>query len=200
MNAIAFDTNNLILWAVLIILLLQTLSVIWLVARARKLRRRLNSKPKSKPGRKTYQHPADDSSLLYESNDLYYIANQAVNVMELKKLYLNPQLRIADLSKAVGTNRNYLSKAINDCFMLNFSQLCNYFRVKEACQLYLSKPGISRREWVDRSGFKSFSSFSSAFGNFTQRSPVKWQREVRHRLKNRETISVYDYIKDLTKV
>ena len=188
MNAIAIYSYNFILWAVLLLL----------VVYARKLRKRLKSK--SKPGRKNYPVHPEDSSLLYESNELYYIANQAVHIMEVRKLYLNPQLRIADLSKAVGTNRNYLSKAVNDCFMLNFNQLCNYFRVKEACLLYLSQPGISRREWVDRSGFKSFSSFSNAFGNFTKRSPVKWQREVRHRLKNKETISVYDYIKDLTKV
>ena len=191
-------SNNVILWAVLFLLIAQTVFILLLAVRARKLRKRLKSK--SKPGRKNYQVRAESTSMLYESNELYYIANQAVHVMEVRKPYLNPQLRIADLSKAVGTNRNYLSKAINDCFMLNFNQLCNYFRVKEACQLYLSQPGISRREWVDRSGFKSFSSFSTAFGNFTQRSPVKWQREIRQRLKNKETISVYDYIKDLTKV
>ena len=191
-------SNNVILWAVLFLLIAQTVFILLLAVRARKLRKRLKSK--SKPGRKNYQVRAESTSMLYESNELYYIANQAVHVMEVRKPYLNPQLRIADLSKAVGTNRTYLSKAINDCFMLNFNQLCNYFRVKEACQLYLSQPGISRREWVDRSGFKSFSSFSNAFGNFTQRSPVKWQREIRQRLKNKETISVYDYIKDLTKV
>ena len=191
-------SNNVILWAVLFLLIAQTVFILLLAVRARKLRKRLKSK--SKPGRKNYQVRAESTSMLYESNELYYIANQAVHVMEVRKPYLNPQLRIADLSKAVGTNRNYLSKAINDCFMLNFNQLCNYFRVKEACQLYLSQPGISRREWMDRSGFKSFSSFSNAFGNFTQRSPVKWQREIRQRLKNKETISVYDYIKDLTKV
>lgn len=198
MKAITLDSYNIILWAVLFLLLCQTIFLLWLAARAKKLRKRL--KGKSKPGRKNYQPHTEDTSLLYESNELYYIANQAVHVMEVKKLYLNPQFRIADLSKAVGTNRNYLSKAINDCFMLNFNQLCNYFRVKEACLIYLSQPGISRREWMDRCGFKSFSSFSNAFGNFTQRSPVKWQREVRHRLKNKETISVYDYIKDLTKL
>ena len=200
MNRITFFSYNFILWAVLIILVAQTVFMIWMVARARSLRRKQGSKPKAKPGRKTYQHTAEPTSLLYESNELYYIANQAVHVMEVKKLFLNPQLRISDLSKAVGTNRNYLSKAINDCFMLNFSQLCNYFRVKEACQIYLSQPGITRKELVDRSGFKSFSSFSNAFGNFTKRSPVKWQREVRQRLKNKETISVYDYIKDLNKI
>lgn len=194
----AINSNNIILWAVLILLSAQTVLILWFASRARRLRKRLKSK--SRPGRKTYHVKAEENSLLYESNELYYIANQAVHVMEVKKLFLNPQLRISDLSKAVGTNRNYLSKAINDCFMLNFSQLCNYFRVKEACQLYLSQPDISRKEWVDRSGFKSFSSFSNAFGNFTQRPPVKWQREVRQRLKNKETISVYDYIKDLTKV
>lgn len=198
MNTIIRFSNNVILWAVLFLLIAQTVFILMLAVRARKLRKRLKSK--SKPGRKNYQVREESTSMLYESNELYYIANQAVHVMEVRKPYLNPQLRIADLSKAVGTNRNYLSKAINDCFMLNFNQLCNYFRVKEACQLYLSQPGISRREWVDRSGFKSFSSFSNAFGNFTQRSPVKWQREIRQRLKNKETISVYDYIKDLTKV
>ena len=180
------------------LVIIETVLIIWLVIRARKLRKSL--KNKIKPGRKTYQVQPEKTSMLYESNELYYIANQAVNAMEVKKLFLNPQFRIADLSKVIGTNRNYLSKAINDCFMLNFSQLCNYFRVKEACQLYLSKPGISRDEWVDKSGFRSFSSFSSAFGNFTQRSPAKWQREIQTRLKNKENISVYDYIKDLSKL
>ena len=181
-----------------VLVLAQTVLTVWLIVRERKLRKKFGRK--SIRARKTYKHFAEDSSLLYESNDLFYIASKAAHVMEAKKLYLNSQLRIADLSKAVGTNRNYLSKAINDCFMMNFSQMCNYFRVKEACVLYLSQPGISRNEWISKSGFKSFSSFSNAFGNFTQRSPVKWQREVRQRLKKKETISVYDYIKDLNKL
>lgn len=185
-------------FAFVILIIAQTILIVWIVVRERKLRK--NYSRKSRGARKTYKHFAEDSSLLYESNDFFYIASKAAHIMEAKKLYLNSKLRIADLSKAVGTNRNYLSKAINDCFMLNFSQMCNYFRVKEACVLYLSQPGISRNEWVSKSGFKSFSSFSNAFGNFTQRSPVKWQREVRQRLKKKETISVYDYIKDLNKL
>ena len=126
-----------------------------------------------------------------------YIACKAMKILESSRMFMHPKLRLEDLSRRVGTNRNYLSRAINECLLINFSKLCNYFRVKEACGLYLSNPKISRDMWVEKSGFSSFSSFSHAFETFTDYSPAKWQKEVDQRIKRKETVSVKDYLKEL---
>ena len=198
MTPTSLFSRNLILCASLFLLAVQTMLFYWIILRSRRRRRARRTGRKKYPSHvKPYEITTDDSQNLNESTDMGYIASKAMNILESTRMYMDPKLRLDELSKKVGTNRNYLSRAINDCFMINFSKLCNYFRVKEACGLYLSNPKISRDIWVEKSGFSSFSSFSHAFETFTDYSPAKWQKEVHRRIKRKETVSVSDYLKEL---
>ena len=143
-----------------------------------------------------------DSSLLCENSESSYLIDKIIRCFEQDKVYTNPRLKIADLAKSIGTNRNYLSRAVNGYFMLNFNQLCNYFRVREACRIYVEEGLLPREVWMRRSGFISSSSFSSSFSLFTGRSPARWQREVRLRLQKNEKVSIDEYVgklKDMIK-
>lgn len=55
--------------------------------------------------------------------------------MERDKLYLNPNLTIQDLARAVGTNKSKLSFIINNSLNQNFASLINRYRIREAIQL-----------------------------------------------------------------
>ncbi len=157
----------------------------------KKLKKRTISKSKM------YLINSAESSLLCENSESTYLIDKILRCFEQDKVYINPRLKIADLAKSIGTNRNYLSRAINGYFMLNFNQLCNYFRVREACRIYIEDGFVPREEWMHRSGFISSSSFSSSFSLFTGRSPARWQREVQLRLQKNEKISIEEYVGEL---
>ena len=75
-----------------------------------------------------------------------------------KKIYLNKDLTINDLAKIVGSNRTYLSNAINQEFNQNFCAFVNGFRVKELEKLVKENPDFAVDEYVVRCGFGSVNS------------------------------------------
>lgn len=144
---------------------------------------------------KEYAVSGGDTSFLYESGEVLEIANRLLLHMENAKPYLNPKLKLDDMAEILNTNRSYLSRTVNGYMRLNFSQLCNYFRVREACVVYLRNPGLSKKEWIKRSGFSSLSSFAGNFSKYTGMSPARWQKDVLQRIKNKELLTADDYIK-----
>lgn len=145
---------------------------------------------------KEYSFKDVEPSFLYESGEVLEIAERLLQHLERAKPFLNPKLKLGDLAEDLNTNRNYLSRTINGYLRINFSQLCNYFRVREACMVFLRNPDIGNKDWMRLSGFSSVSSFAGCFSNYTGLSPAKWQREVLQRIKNKEYLSADDYIKD----
>jgi len=155
---------------------------------------------KKKPasvGKVVKGYGGDDSepAFLYEGNGAIEIAERLFQLFDKEKPYLDPKLKLSELASSLGTNRNYLSKTINDYLQINFNQLCNYFRVREACASFLDNTGLENAKWIKKSGFGSYSSFSSCFSNFTGISPSRWKKEVIQRLMREEAVSVDDYIK-----
>ncbi|MBO4692170.1 MAG: AraC family transcriptional regulator [Bacteroidales bacterium] len=141
----------------------------------------------------------DDSnrSYLFEGSVKDDIAEKILDYFEICKPYLNPKLKIKDLELPLKTNRNYLSQAFNEKLENNFNRTCNYFRVREACRLYISNPKLSLKEISIHAGFNSASAFLTAFRTHTNYTPGRWQREVNKRLGKSEPVTVDDYVKKL---
>lgn len=79
-----------------------------------------------------------------------------------KQLYLNPSLKLGDMAKAVGTNRTYLSRYLNDRLNTTFYDYINALRLAHAHEL------IDRREHsittiASMAGFNSYSTFRRTF-------------------------------------
>ena len=157
-----------------------------------KLLRKQGSWAKVKP----YAIRIDNSPFLYENSDDLEIAERLISLLETQKLFTDPNLRLGDVARILSTNRNYLSKAISDCCQTNFCQLCNYFRVREACVIYINNPGIGKEQWMKLSGFGSVSTFSAYFSKHVGMAPVKWQKTVLQRIRKKETVDPDDYIKE----
>ena len=125
------------------------------------------------------------------------VADKIIDYFERHKPYLNPKLKLKDLEAALHTNRNYLSQAFNETLENNFNRICNHFRVREACRLYLKNPRLRIKDLAVLSGFNSHSSFLGAFRIHTNYTPGRWQKEVKDRLAKKEPVTVDDYVKKL---
>ena len=127
--------------------------------------------------------------------DDYKIIQRLILHFESHKPYLHKDLKLADVSKQIYTNRTYLSRALNQSLSKNFNQFVNYYRVKEACRLYIDNPLIKINEMSEKSGFKNLSSFSTAFSFNMRYTPAEWCKEVKRRLNNNEHVCIEDYFK-----
>ena len=99
---------------------------------------------------------------------------------EEAKPYLNPELKIDDLCIALKTNRNYLSRTINNKYGMNFLNFLNSFRIRRAKELLSDKKfeHYSIQGVAEMSGFKSSSSFYTFFKQIVGVTPTDFRKEI----------------------
>ena len=117
-----------------------------------------------------------------------------ITLFEKEKLYLQNDIKLVDVAKRVGTNKTYLSRALNTRLSKNFCQFVNHFRVKEACVRYLKNPDQDMRHLSELCGFSSQSTFSMVFKSTTGYTPGDWSKMVKLKLINDEKVRVEDYL------
>ena len=100
------------------------------------------------------------------------------DLMEEEKPYLDPKASIESISARMGTNKTTLSKMINDKFGMNFRQLLNSYRVKEAIHIFSRDNDISMEDLRVASGFNSVSTFTSSFSRFTGCTPGEYCKKI----------------------
>lgn len=100
-------------------------------------------------------------------------------MMEKDKPYLDPNLRVNTMAEKLFTNRSYLSQAIKFKSGMNFCQIVNQFRVREAMRVYAMDPKLSADQLAKRVGFNSQTTFNTAFRLNSGYTPSEWCREFR---------------------
>ena len=70
------------------------------------------------------------------------ICDSLMEYVEKEKPYLNPSVKIIDVADYLNTNKSYLSKIINAHFRKNFSQFINWYRVRDAMDLFMRNPTV----------------------------------------------------------
>ncbi|MBO5700322.1 MAG: helix-turn-helix transcriptional regulator [Bacteroidales bacterium] len=111
-----------------------------------------------------------------------------------EKLYRNADIKIGNVALMIGTNKTYLSRALNTRLSKNFCQFVNYYRVREACELFIQTPNIEMRELAEQCGFSSGSNFSIVFKFNTGFTPGDWCRMIKMKLESNEPVCVDDYL------
>jgi AraC-like DNA-binding protein len=109
---------------------------------------------------------------------LGWIANIEV-LMDIQKVYLEPELTLTELAKKDGTNASVLSKVINKTYGLNFSDYVNRYRVNEVIRL-LEQPEYQNFTLLAvayDAGFNSKSTFNRAFKKVTGVSPKDYPKK-----------------------
>lgn len=101
--------------------------------------------------------------------------------MDESKPYLDETFSLGDLSKALLTNKSYMSKVINGGSGMNFSQFVNHYRIRYSMELYRLDPCLKVTELAMMSGFRNGVTFNLAFKLFVGLPPSEWCRQCRER-------------------
>ena len=121
------------------------------------------------------------------------IVAELISLFENNRPFLDSSIRIGDISKLVHTNRTILSKILNRRLSKNFNQFVNYYRTREICRRYVNDRTISIYDISLQCGFKTITSFCSAFRTNTGYSPVLWCKEINNKKANNLTVNIDDY-------
>jgi AraC-like DNA-binding protein len=108
----------------------------------------------------TYSIPASPEST---NNQQQALAEKLLIFFSEKKPYHDPDLRIWDVSRELGSNRTYISQLINSRFKQNFAGFVNSYRIKEAMQMMEENPEKDTITIAGDVGFGSAASLSRAF-------------------------------------
>ncbi|OFY36468.1 MAG: hypothetical protein A2W91_02695 [Bacteroidetes bacterium GWF2_38_335] len=102
---------------------------------------------------------------------------EILDLMEKKKMYLNPSLTIYDLSKELNINKTYISLVVNENLQENFNNFINRYRVNEAKILLLSPDyqNLTIEGIANMVGFNSKTSFNAAFKKITGNTPSDYK-------------------------
>jgi AraC-like DNA-binding protein len=93
--------------------------------------------------------------------------------LEKDRGFMNADLTLQDVADHLGTNRTYVSRAVNAVFKTNFSTYLNELRIKEAIRLISlgEHKALSIEGLASAVGFNNRKSFGSAFQKYTGVSP-----------------------------
>lgn len=102
---------------------------------------------------------------------------QITKIMVEKKIYLEPDVSLAGLSKLVEKSAQKTSEAINQYAKQNFNDFINYYRIQDAKRMLLD--GHAEKYTISAiafdSGFSSLSSFNTAFKKFEGTTPSAYR-------------------------
>lgn len=92
--------------------------------------------------------------------------------------YRTAGLTIEQAARAMGTNRSYLSRYLNEVRHMTFYEWIAQMRIEEAQSIMLQESETSIEQIASRVGFSSVSTFSSTFKKVVGESPVKWRNTL----------------------
>lgn len=93
-----------------------------------------------------------------------------------EKAYKDPHITRDSLAEAIGTNSSYVTRAISECYKMNFKQYINNYRIHEAIKI-LSDPDDDTplKAIGTEIGFNSTTSFYNHFKEATGMTPAAYR-------------------------
>jgi AraC-like DNA-binding protein len=118
--------------------------------------------------------PDNDSNFTAQHNRL---ESQLVAYFEKEHPFLNSELNLNDVAKALNTNRTYLSQLFNQQLNTTFYLFVNKYRIKYAIKLIESDSTVTVDILADKSGFRSRSVFYKNFKEITGVAPSAYMKK-----------------------
>jgi ligand-binding sensor domain-containing protein/AraC-like DNA-binding protein len=125
------------------------------------------------------KHKAVSRNVMLSREKAKEYIQKLLYLMEVEKIYKDPNLTIKSLSSKLIINSRILSQIINDHLNTNFYEFVNEFRIKEA-QKILTDASFKHKSILDISyevGYNSKSAFNRAFKNFTRVTPSEFRKK-----------------------
>ena len=114
------------------------------------------------------------------SDKQHDLMGRFTSLMVERKLFADPSLTVAAVAEELGTNRTYLSKAINESTGKTFTQVVNGYRIRQAIaemsDLDADKP---LKQIAAEVGFSSLSTFYSTFQASTGMTPARYRSKLK---------------------
>lgn len=131
--------------------------------------------PTASPNEDERQSVDDTITSTDSNNQGINIAEALRNECEAKQLFCNPDLTLADLALAIGTNRTYLGEWFTDNDT-TFYQYINTLRIRHAADLLLTTDKTIKEIQIE-SGFSSRTTFSKYFAEYHGCSPTVYRQK-----------------------
>lgn len=95
-------------------------------------------------------------------------------MMTEKKAFLESELRLVDVARQLGTNRNYLSRHINEKYHMNFNEYLNRMRIEYSKDYMVRHPEQLLDTIAVECGFSTAQSFGRKFKAIEGMTPRSW--------------------------
>lgn len=109
------------------------------------------------------------------------IYNKVKHHLEQERVYLDSNLSLATLSRLIGTNTVYLSKAINQGFGCGFKEVVNGYRIEYLMTIAPATKNYNLEEIAKQCGFGSRSTFYEAFRQRMGMTPRKYMEIIKNK-------------------
>ncbi|WP_246837574.1 helix-turn-helix domain-containing protein [Leptospira bouyouniensis] len=114
------------------------------------------------------------------SFDLLELHNRFKSLMETKKVYLDETINLEKLAKHMNLSEHQLSEFLNTHLKKSFFHLVNYYRIKEAKDLFANHPEKNILTIAYEVGFPSKSTFYDAFKREVGQSPSEYRKNLKN--------------------
>jgi len=104
------------------------------------------------------------------------------NLVEEKRLYLDPDISVDRVAKMLGTNQAYVSRAVNRELGITFRDYINDLRIEYAKQYMLANPQLKQTEISEACGFTDAVTFNKRFKQHENIPPRDWMERALQRL------------------
>ncbi len=101
------------------------------------------------------------------------------NLIEEKKIYLNPDLSLQSLSNLIGIESHHLSKLVHEHKKMSFREYINNYRLVEAKDLLVNDLEKSILDIAFYTGFNSKTPFNTSFKKATGFNPSEYRKNSR---------------------
>jgi len=122
------------------------------------------------------QNPPVRNAILSEAK-MKEVAEKLISAMDDKALFKLDDLSLNTLSMEVSVSENHISETLSQYLHTNFFQFVNGYRIEEAKNL-LSSTDMSVSTIVYEVGFKSKSTFNSAFKKIVGATPTAFKKSI----------------------
>jgi len=109
------------------------------------------------------------------ADEMCLLRQELTMLLAEKRIYLNPDIKVDDVAKQLGTNARSLSEMLHREMQTSFSLLINQYRINRAKELLESSDEkISNLAY--QCGFNSNQVFFRTFAKITGKTPSEWRK------------------------
>ncbi len=118
------------------------------------------------------------SNISLDKGEMDMIRQRLENIMKEEKPYIDPELSLNKLADSLKVNNKYLSALLNTGIGKNFYDFINCYRIEEVKNLLKNdeNKNYTIEAIANKAGFKSKSSFNSAFKRHTKMTPREFMK------------------------